>query len=66
MSGMIAWFVRNSVAANLLAVCLVVGGIIAVANVNSEVFPEISLDRINIQVSYLGAAPSGHRSRPFG
>ena len=57
MNRMIAWFVRNSVAANLLAVCLVVGGIIAVANVNSEVFPEISLDRINIQVSYLGAAP---------
>ena len=26
-------------------------------NVNSEIFPEISLDRINIQVPYLGAAP---------
>ena len=57
MNRMIDWFARNSVAANLLAVCLIVGGIIAVVNVNSEVFPEISLDRINIQVPYLGAAP---------
>ena len=57
MNRMIDWFARNSVAANLLAVCLIGGGIIAVLNVNSEVFPEISLDRVNIQVLYLGAAP---------
>ena len=57
MNRMIDWFARNSVTANLLAVCLIVGGIIAVLNVNSEVFPNISLDRVNIQVPYLGAAP---------
>ena len=57
MNRMIDWFARNSVAANLLAVCLIGGGIIAVLNVNSEVFPEISLDRVNIQILYLGAAP---------
>ena len=32
-------------------------GIVAVTTVREEVFPEIDLDRINIQVPYLGAAP---------
>ena len=57
MHAMIDWFARNSVAANLLAVLLIAGGTIAVLNVNSEVFPEISLDRITVEVPYLGAAP---------
>ena len=57
MNRMIEWFARNSVAANLLMVCLVASGIIALVNVNSEVFPEFSLDLINIEVPYLGAAP---------
>ena len=54
---MINWFVRNSVAANLLMVFLVTSGVIAAFNLTSEVFPEISLDRIQIEVPYLGAAP---------
>ena len=57
MKGMIAWFARNGVAANLMMVFIVVSGIIAVTTVREEVFPEIELDRINIQVPYLGAAP---------
>ena len=57
MNSMIDWFARNSVAANLLMVCIITGGILASFNVKEEVFPELSLDRINIQVPYLGAAP---------
>ena len=57
MNGMIAWFARNSVAANLLMVFIIVGGLIASFSVNSEPRPEISTDRINIEVPYLGAAP---------
>ena len=57
MKGMIDWFARNSVAANLLMVCIIAGGIIAVFNVKEEVFPEFSLDMISVQVPYLGAAP---------
>ena len=54
---MIDWFARNSVAANLLMVFLVTSGVIAAFNLTAEVFPEISLDRIQIEVLYLGAAP---------
>ena len=56
-NGGIAWFARNPVAANLLMVFILVSGIIATASVKEEVFPEIELDRISIQVPYLGAAP---------
>ena len=57
MTGTIAWFARNTVAANLLMAFLVCSGLIAAFNVTSEIFPEITLDRIVIEVPYLGAAP---------
>ncbi len=53
----IAWFARNPVAANLAMVLIIVSGLIATTTVKEEVFPEIQLDRISIQVPYLGAAP---------
>ena len=57
MKGIIAWFARNSVAANLMMVLIMTTGVIAVTTVREERMPEIELDRINIQVPYLGAAP---------
>jgi len=57
VKGIIDWFARNSVAANLMMVFIVVTGIIAVTTVKEEIFPEFELDRISIQVPYLGAAP---------
>ena len=44
-------------AANLLMVFLILSGLLASFNVTSEVFPEITLDRIQVEVPYLGAAP---------
>ena len=57
MNGMITWFAKNPVAANLLMIFIVVSGAISILSVNSEVFPEFSLDVVSIQVPYLGAAP---------
>ena len=57
MYGMVDWFARNSVAANLLMILIVVSGLIAVFTINEEIIPEIELDRIVIEVPYLGAAP---------
>lgn len=54
---MIAWFAKNPVAANLLMVFIAVSGAISIFTVNSEVFPEINLDMVSIEVPYLGAAP---------
>jgi multidrug efflux pump subunit AcrB len=57
MSGIIDWFARNSVAANLLMVFIVVSGAFSAFSVKQEVFPEINLDQISISVAYPGAAP---------
>ncbi|RMG47961.1 MAG: efflux RND transporter permease subunit [Acidobacteria bacterium] len=57
MKGAIAWFARNPVAANLLAIFIVAGGIVSIPSIKQVVFPEFTLDRITVSVPYLGAAP---------
>ena len=57
MSRAIAWFARNTVAANLLMAMIVAGGLMSVSTVKREVFPEVGLDVITVTVPYLGAAP---------
>ncbi|MGI2174729.1 efflux RND transporter permease subunit [Shewanella ulleungensis] len=55
--GIIAWFARNSVAANLLMAALLIGGLFSALIINKEVFPTFELNLININVAYPGAAP---------
>ncbi len=55
--GVIAWFVRNRVAANILMVLLCAGGALAVGGLKVEVFPEFSAEIIQVGVVYPGAAP---------
>ena len=57
MHAMIEWFARNGVAANLMMVFIVASGLLAATSANEEVFPEMELDRISVEVPYLGAAP---------
>lgn len=58
MNRAIAWLARNPVATNLLMLGIVVSGLMAAATITQEVFPELDLDRVSIQVPYLGAAPA--------
>ncbi len=57
MSGVIGWFARNGVAANLLMVFIVVWGLLALNGMPIEVFPSIEIQTITVNVPYLGAAP---------
>lgn len=57
MKGTLKWMATNHVAANLLMMLLVVGGLIMSFQIKQEVFPEISLDIISITVPYPGAGP---------
>ena len=57
-SGPLAWFAQNHVAANLLMLLIVVGGIISLTTNTVEMFPEMSVDMISIMVPYLGATPA--------
>ncbi len=56
-TGLIPWFARNHVAANLLMVALIIGGILSAFAIKKEVFPSMMLDMVSIRVPYLGAAP---------
>jgi multidrug efflux pump subunit AcrB len=56
--GPLAWMASNSVAANLAMVFLLVGGLLMVPFIKQEVFPEVSLDTISVQVPYPGASPA--------
>jgi len=53
----IAWMASNHVAANLLMMIFIVGGLIMSFTIKQEVFPEIDLDLINVTVAYPGAGP---------
>ncbi len=55
--GSVAFMVRNKVAANLLMVFILAAGVVAMGSLVQEVFPEFSLDRIQITVPYPGASP---------
>lgn len=56
-TGMIAWFARNNVAANLFMWILIVGGIWGALSIQKQVFPNIEVNYISVRVPYLGAAP---------
>ena len=58
MQKLIPWFVNNAVAANLLMLILVAGGLLALPQTHQEEFPTLDVDAVNIQVPYLGAAPA--------
>ncbi len=56
-SGPIAWMTRHTVAANLVMLTFLFGGLIAVTTIKQEVFPEFKADLINVSVAYPGASP---------
>ena len=55
--GLIAWFAGNHVAANLLMLLIVVGGLISMRTIRMEISPDMSVDIIMVTVPYLGASP---------
>ena len=55
--GPLAWMAGNSVAANLLMIVFLIGGLIWATQIKQEVFPDFDLDYVNISVSYPGASP---------
>jgi len=59
MHGLIAWFARNSVAANLLMAFIIVWGLTTLAGrLPLEVFPSFELDRVTIRAPFRGATPA--------
>ena len=58
MNTIIAWFARNTVAANLLMIFIILMGVNGIVNrLPVEVFPQFSPDEVEIRVTYRGATP---------
>ena len=55
--GLISWFSRNPVAANLVMVLVFFAGAISLATISKEMFPRSERNMISISVPYPGAAP---------
>ena len=53
----IEWLARNHVAANILMVTLLLGGLASAFTIKQEVFPSFQLDVIDVSVSYPGSSP---------
>ncbi len=59
MHGLISWFTKNSVAANLLMVIILAGGVYSLFDrIPLEVFPTIEFERVNINTAFPGATPA--------
>lgn len=56
-SGILSWFARNDVAANLLMIAIIAGGIVIGSKIKQEVFPVYELDTVEVDLDYEGASP---------
>jgi multidrug efflux pump subunit AcrB len=55
---MISWFAKNSVAANLLMITIIIGGVISLRDgVRLEIFPSSDPDTVTVSVPLRGATP---------
>jgi len=57
MKNIISWMVDNHVTSNLIMLLIIFVGFYSMTNLKQEIFPEIDLDRISIEVIYRGASP---------
>jgi len=55
--GPIAWTARHGVAANLLMLFLIFGGLLMASRITQEVFPSFELDTVTVTVALPGATP---------
>ena len=57
MNGIVAWFARNSIAANLLMAVAFIGGIFSFMSLEREMFPTVPVAGASVSVAWPGASP---------
>lgn len=55
--GIIAWFAHNPVAANLLMLFILIGGIFSALTIQKQMFPQLEFNWISVSTVYPGAGP---------
>jgi multidrug efflux pump subunit AcrB len=54
----VAWFVRNPIAANLLMLLIIVGGLAGIPSLDKQFFPDFAVNTVQVVTTYPGAGPS--------
>ena len=57
MKAIISWMAENHVTSNLLMLLIIFVGLFSMVTLKQEIFPEIEMDTVSIQVVYRGASP---------
>jgi len=57
VKSIVNWFIDNPVAANLLMIFIVAGGVLTLLDLKQEVFPDAAPDMITVTVVHPGATP---------
>lgn len=57
MNGLIAWWAKNPIAANLLMVAMIIAGLFGFSKIEREVFPSADFNGATISVAWPGASP---------
>ena len=57
MKRTISWFAENTVAANLVMLMIVAGGLLTMRHLKMEIFPQLSSGFVSVSVEYIGASP---------
>ncbi len=58
MNGIVAWFARNAIAANLLMAVAFIGGIFSFFSLEREMFPTVAVAGATVSVAWPGASPA--------
>jgi len=56
-SGILSYFTRHRTIANLLLVVMLVLGAASAPNMRAQFFPDVILERVNVNVEWDGAGP---------
>ena len=56
-TGIIAWFAKNSVAANLLMFFIIIIGVYTYNTIQRQMFPNVEINYITVSATYAGASP---------
>ena len=58
MRGPLHWFIHNPIAANLLMIFLVLGGLMTAPNLDKQFFPSTEINQVRVSLPFPGAGPS--------
>ena len=56
-SGPLHWFVHNPIAANLLMLLLIIGGVSSIPGLEKQFFPAVEINEVSITMAFPGARP---------